>query len=400
VTMGSKKLNGVFLQPITRFGDASDQDRSYWAVMIDDIIHALAGQGIQCDRIKGFDETDVGKLNVRHRSDNDPDFILTFNMLPDLSFEKQFYVDAVKSKVICLFMDNPIWHLQIFTAFTRWREFKFGIMDIAHKAILNNVGVKDEDIFLFPQAGPEIKPNPVAFKDREHNVMFMGGVGKPTTDAEFLKQFSNTNDAIQRALIMAHDLVLEQSVEALAAFRSCLIDAGEERAIPLEILSRAASDIDRRARTIRRYRLFDTLKKIPITFYGVYDDQFQKSQPLGTFKNGVTFKDIEAAMGNTKIVVNDNINMQGAALMRFFYGLSECALMASELNDFLSTDFKASDHVIELNINCADNAETILDTLASPESAQTMIDQASFIYEQNHGWIRRLQPLLAALKAI
>jgi len=393
VTSGPEKSSGVFLQPITRYGDTSDQEASYWAVMIDDINKALSSRGIQSDRIKGFDKADVEKLNVLHGAGNDPDFILTFNMLPDLKFQKQYYVDAVKSKVICLFMDNPIWHLQIFTAFTRWREFEFGIMDAAHKTILQNVGVMDENIFLFPQAGPEIKSDPIPFKDRDNDVMFMGGIGKATTDVEFLSQFSNTNDAIRRALLMAHDRVLEQSEEALAAFRSSLIEAGEERAIPLQILSHAASSIDRRARTIRRYRLFSTLKKIPIIFYGTYDEQFIKSQPHATFKNGVTFKNIETAMGNTKIVINDNINMQGAALMRFFYGLSQGTLMASELNDYLSSDFKSGEHVIELGIADVDNAVPIQNALACPDAAQNMIDQASHVYASSHTWMARLETL-------
>lgn len=392
------KSAGVFLQPITKYGDVTDQDRSYWAVMIDDINKALMNVGLDCQRIKGFDETDVAKLNALHSSGNDPDFILTFNMLPDLSFQKQYYVDAVQSKVICLFMDNPIWHMQIFSAFTRWRDFYFGIMDAAHGAFLKTVGVDENKIFLFPQAGPEIQADPIPFTDRETDVMFMGGIGKPTTDKEFLAGFANTNDAIQRALLMAHDQVLEQSGEALAAFQSSLMAAGEDRAIHIEILARAASDIDRRARTIRRYRLFETLKNIPVTFYGAYDDAFKKSQPLATFKDGVTFKDIEAAMGNTKIVINDNINMQGAALMRFFYGISRGALMATELNDYLKTGFKAGEHVIELGINSADNANRIQNALASPGAAQTMIDRSSAVYKDHHLWGHRLPSLLPLLQ--
>jgi len=155
--------------------------------------------------------------------------------------------------------------------------------------------------------------------------------------------------------------------------------------------------IDRRARDIRRHRMFKLVKGFDVRFYGNANEKVQQQFPHITFHKPVSFARLVELYGNAKVAINDTINLRESALVRMFYAMAEGCVIASQPNAFLDREFISGRGYVPLSISRSDGLELLRRCIEAPAEGQAIVEHAVSIYEQGHTWGHRIKPLLRVI---
>ncbi|MEX2449463.1 MAG: glycosyltransferase [Rhodospirillales bacterium] len=388
---------GLFLQSGTAYQEL-DQE-SYIHVISRDMAAALSDAGAACRPVNLLDPEDVRRIAAAIVSP--PDFLLTLNLMP-LGFllNGRHYADLLSCKVFCLCLDSPIRLADLFAPgrFERLHDFYFGVLEDSHRGLLEEHGIAPDRIFPFPHGGPPVDETAPAFFDRTVDIMFSGGIGTAEAPGAFFDRLGIIDPRPRAALGDAAENTLAGAGDAV----HCLHEANRAHGLDADAVADPAAvleEIDAWTRTVRRHRLFATLKDLEIHFYGNFDDSFKRAQPNGVFHEPVSYRRVTELSKNAKITVNDTINLMESALFRFYYALADGCLMATETNPFIAREFEDGVHALHLSAQRGDNAEKITACLNDPGRARTIVEAAQAHYRAHHTWAARMPPLLRCIRA-
>ncbi len=331
---------------------------------------------------------------------NPPDFLLTLNLMP-LGFilGERHYTDLLNCKVFCLCLDNPIHLTDLFMPgqFERLNEFYFGTLENAHAKILEEHGINKENIVPFAHGGPPVDTQAPPFDKRAIDVMFSGGISAAETSPIIFERLSINDTSIRKALEGA----CENTLAGAGDIAHCTAEVFREHGIENDaVLDKhgVLNSLDVWTRTLRRHRLFETLKDLEINFYGNFHETFKTAHPKSVFHDPVSYRQVIGLSKNAKITINDTINLMDSALFRFYYALADGCLMATETNPFLAGEFIDGQHAIHLDNRDPGNADKIKSYLADPARSQNMVKAAQDHYAAHHTWAARVPPLLNCIR--
>ena len=311
---------GLFLQSGTSYQELDEE--SYVHVISQDMAAALAASGTPCRPANMLKPDDVQL--IAGAIVNTPAFLLTLNLMP-LGFQLsgKHYVDLLSCKVFCLCLDSPIRLFDLFAPgqFERLDEFYFGVLEDSHADLLIGYGIQRDKIFTFSHGGPPVDTNAPPLSERDIDVMFSGGIGAARTPAAIFEQLSINDSTLQSALEAASENVLAGTGDIVQCISAIFNERGiEMNAIDPQVVFET---LDGWTRTLRRHRLFATLKDLPIDFYGKFHATFRAEHPKSTFHDPVSYRRITEISKTAKITINDTINLMDSALFRFYYAIAD-----------------------------------------------------------------------------
>ena len=206
---------------------------------------------------------------------------------------------------------------------------------------------------------------------REIDIMFSGGIGTAETPAAVFEQLNIRDQKIQTVLEAASENVLAGTGDIVW----CIGKAFNEHGIELDAIDQQTvfETLDGWTRTLRRHRLFATLKDVKINFYSHFHDSFKALHPKSTFHDPVSYRRVTEISKNAKITINDTINLMDSALFRFYYA-------------------------IHLNNRDPHNGAKIQAVLADTAKCEAMVAAAQHHYAQHHTWASRMPAVLESLR--
>ncbi|MBL6945297.1 MAG: hypothetical protein ISR47_01520 [Rhodospirillales bacterium] len=330
---------GVFVSSDSAsYGNVHD---SYWGMMGSAVCDALSARNEKCVFISpGIPAQLQGLLNSMSAGVF-PRFFLFFNFLPRISFSQdaqsvQSIFDDIPARIVRMFLDHPAHvagevrnQVAVIDKNPALKPLRFfSVMEAAHIPALESLGVSREQIFVMPQGGPAVQGNTMPLKDRTIPVLFSGSISALAPDDEFARQNGCGDPHLRKRLEDSVEEVLDGDRDVFeivtSRFAEPIADGTVGDPFPFIL------NVDRRTRTLRRYRLFATLRDIPVHFFGDIADDFMNANKNGRYLGNRSWREIQNLMADSRIVVNDTINLRDSALIRFFYPLALGAVAATE----------------------------------------------------------------------
>ncbi|MBI3446832.1 MAG: glycosyltransferase family 1 protein [Magnetospirillum sp.] len=399
---------GLFFSSSLSYGFGAG---GYWSIMAEDICAALARRaGIDCGVVEAVDPARFMSFcadAVQQR----PDFIATFNFVtpfPEISVGDQtlFINELFPSRSVTIFLDHPI-HLSDsiarFESGAARHSYRptpapppvYGIMESGHRGFLRDLGIEDRRVFEFPQAGPPASPDVPSQADRPIGLLFYGSVSTPEPEDEFLAKHGLASPPVREAAGMALAAVLSGTDDSYLATRQALTANG----ISTDVgnMAAMARSIDRRARTLRRHRLLTGLTGLGVHVCGQVDQAFRDAHPDFVFLPPCPFMDVITLIRQSRIVLNDTINLREGALMRLHYARANGAVVATETSPWARQSLKDDGDIILLEGGGHDR-DRLRALLDAPRQTQSIAQAGIADHDGAHLWDHRLAPMLACLK--
>jgi|GEM_PF-4883448 len=392
-------MTGIFPYTSTLYEKEKPED-GYWAIMCADICSALGKHGEICEPLP-LNKEFIKKYATAPYS-------ITFNYTPELSTnEGSVWTNSTK-KVILISLDHPSYlYDQIDQQLKKAPDLKqrfFGVMEEEHLYFMNSMGVPKEQCFLFPQAGPPpIQENIKPIAERSHDIVFLGRVHMPATHEAFIKQLNIKQPALSHALNAAFSKILQQIelshrdvysiiVEEIGKIDSSLHIKGTRTSA---ILTRG---IDAHFRQVRRLNLLQQFENYPVNIVGIVAPEIIKRFPNFNFLGPKSFRESATLLNDTKILLNDTINLKSSLLMRFFYGTANGCIIASEINKYVLKEFKPEKEFLPISPRSFRHLELLEKCLSDSNFAQKIANNAMEKYKNSHLWEDRVLPLLKAIQ--
>lgn len=388
---------GAFLINATSCAGAN---RDYWSVMVEDVCAALTAAGEDCRPVP-FDMAAFGPIcDAAVKGAAPPDYLALFNLLPDLQSSGQSIWHGAKVPLLIPCLDHPAHLAETLTKLlSRWRAEPalpcrmIGVMEDTHRPFLAAIGWPAEAVFTFAQGGPPPLKDPRPIGARPDGAVFMGSVRAPVSDADFFATLGIGEPGIRQGLTAAVEETLAGNDDVMAvAMRHLAPHITDPWRLCLSI-----AVVDGRARTLRRFRLLDSLAGVPITVFGNVEAGAATLLPHCHPAGPLPFPDILARLEHTRVVVNDTINLRGSALIRLYYALSRGCIVATELNDFIAAAFTPGRAVIPVGPDRPDGRAMLEDVLAGGRTADDMAAAAIAAYAAGHTWRHRIGDFTRAI---
>lgn len=406
VDMADISILGMIFLNTSVYGGVPD---SYWTVMMEDIAAALQRRGDDHICINPDLDEHRNMLKMMVLGGFRPRYLLLFNFAPAFARaddpSRLGALGGIRAPYISLFLDHPsllgtrIAEMEALIAGSpELRSLRrYGLMEEGHRPIMERMGVPPSSCFLFPQAGGLPVADPRPLEQRSITAVFAGTVEAAISHQAFCDEIG-LKDTL-------HHRLADQAV--------CEAMDGEEDVFPIVERVFAGTDliasvggaveltrkIDYRARTLRRHRMFACLRHLPIRFFGNASEDFRRDNRNVEFRGPIGFRGLLDVMNDTRIMLNDTINLRSSTLIRVFYGMSRGCLVASEKNAFIESEFIRPGAALPIDCRDASAGESILALATCSAEAQGMVDRASRIYAGSHTWDHRLPALLGAIAA-
>lgn len=382
---------------------------SYWSTMISDLCCALDRCGVDCDLVEAMDnqgfQAFLGNA-IRQRRQ----FIATFNFIvpfPDITVGGKtiFMQELFAAQSVTIFLDHPV-HLAPailrFEAGAKHHGYRpepapppiYGVMEADHAVLLNDLGIGAERIFIFPQAGPKSDATVLPLSQRPIDYLFHGTIADLSSEDAFFLQHELHDQARRDAAHRVMEAVLSDREDVYAASKRCLDECGQAVEGVLYV-AEFARIMNVRMRLVRRWRLLSGLSSLNIHFCGDVADSFRAANPRGVYLGAKNFADVSDLVGQSKIVLNDTINLRDAALMRFHYAMAQGCLMATESSAWFRSTYSNGQDVLLLDANQehTDQLRCALDNLGA---AQEIAYAGQAKQVKDHLWDHRIGKMLNA----
>ncbi|WP_096704340.1 glycosyltransferase [Magnetospirillum sp. 15-1] len=392
---------GMILFNTSVYGGVSD---SYWTVMMEDIAAALHRRGDDCICINPDNPEHIKLLQIVALGAGWPRYLLLFNFAPALARANDpsalGVLGGIKAPYISLFLDHPallgkgVAEMEAgIAADPSLRPLRhYGLMEREHLAVMDKLGVPASSCFLFPQAGgaPVAEPRPMGL--RSIPAIFAGTIEAEVSNQEFCEQMGLKDPLYCRLADEAVSEIMDGQCDVYEIVARLF--AGTEIVATTTNLIELIRRLDYRARTLRRHRMFRCLRHLPIQYYGNASDDFKRNNTNIEFMGSIGFRGLLDVMNDTKVMLNDTINLRSSTLIRVFYGMSRGCLVASEVNSFIETEFVTPGAAVAIDYNDCSAGERIMDLVNRPVEAQAMTHKALQIYSGAHTWDHRVTALL------
>lgn len=403
---GAKRA--IFIANAHAKDGAAGVEGSYWTIMGQDIAAALAVRGHQLSVINIAREDHRNILFPMLLGGPAPDAFVLFNFLPKFEAPDKSetgLMGKLTGKIVCICLDHPI-HLAktlreqaaLIAAHPALRTRRwFGVMEPSHMACVESLGFARERIFVMGQGGPPLaETTPLPLAERSIPFLFAGTIG-PMADMDAFAQALRVTNPDDRAAL---DAAIAETIDGKRDVFEIVRDrfAPAVAAGRLRDVHALAATIDKRARQMRRRRLLLGLRHLPIQFCGDIDPGFLADFPNAKRRGRISFADTLALMRDTRVVINDTINLRQSALIRFFYAAGEGCVLASETNPFIAQAFPPGEAMIALDGRGGTDAGMLTAALDNPVALQSIADRGRALMGASHTWAHRIDGLVAALE--
>lgn len=375
---------------------------NYWSTMIADICAALGRAGAACDRVEAADNNAFNAFLLEARR-QPRQFIATFNFMvpfPDNSIggKKIFVPELFAARAVTLFLDHPI-HLAPmiarFESAARQHVYRpapaptpiYGVMEADHAIVLHDLGIEPDRIFVFPQAGPSPVDALIPLAERPIDLLFHGSIADLTPEDEFLHAHRFIGPDFPKAVRETLDAALTGREDVYGAAKKALAAMGKSTTVAQ--IAEFARIIDVRARLVRRWALLSGLADLKIHFCGNVAESFRRANPNGVYLGAKPFDDVMALARQSKIVLNDTINLRQAALMRFHYSMAQGCVLATESSAWFRDAFADGEDAVLLEPGTP-HAEILRDVLDDPGRAQRIAEAGRAKQMRAHQWDNRV----------
>lgn len=400
-------MHGLLVSAASTYGFTGGH---YWHVMLSDIREALSEHGIGTDfTAQSVREPYIDAISAlwndptRH-----PDFVMTMNIVENFELlvnkNSTRVAELFMARPVTLLLDHPI-HLaeQIADFEKRSKNYAlrsglplppiWGIMDPFHAKVLNDLGIGDDRLFLFGQAGPRMTAPPEPVADRDIDILFCGSLTTPP-DSEAFCNTIHPDAEIREFVRRALDESLNNR-DPYISLRQDWLKSG--RRLDILATARFAKAVDTQARAVRRNRQLGLCAQKGLHICGQTDEQSIFRFPQAKFHGPLEFTDVVQLMKRAKIMVNDTINLDASLLMRAYYAMSQGCIVATESNAFVRENFEDGRNMIVLGESEADR-ERLRELLASPNQLHDLSLAAHAAQQADHCWGNRIPSLTQALK--
>jgi hypothetical protein len=391
--MSSKNLIGLFPYVKTIYGDSALADE-YWAIMANDVCHGLQNYHINCGTCTLSLESFSEILST--------DYVLTFNYMPAIkSDEGSFWVEHT-NPVILMALDHPAYLYsdikdQVESGCSNGKRF-FGVMEAEHLQFLYDHGVAAEKCFVFPQAGPPVCEMLKPMSKRSIDLVFLGRIHMPVDLDTFLNDAIVDNALLYNAVRESFDNILDRVLNSHDDVYAIIVSVIEKFDLSIKLSGTEegallTKNIDAYIRQIRRYNMLLKFKDLPVHVIGIVDKKVVEAFPNFHFIGPLSFKESLEYLKDTKILLNDTINLRSSLLMRFFYGIAQGCLIASEVNPYILEQFDQGRDFIPVYRDSNKHMHMVQMCLRDHEYAQSIYNRAQKKYIENHQWANRVAPL-------
>ena len=396
----------LFFSTVVAYGFSAG---NYWGAMIADICAALGRAGAPCDIVEAETNTEFVSFLLEARR-FPRHFIASFNFLvpfPDLKLDgrKVLAQELFAARAVTIFLDHPAHQASAIAYFERAaRGHKhrpapapppvYGVMDPDHAGLLADLGIEAGRVFPFPQAGPAPGDPPPPLSERPVDILFFGSIGDLAPEDEFLRAQGLDRmgfDQVARAALQA---ALRGEEDVYLACKKGLAKIGW--ASDIQRIAEFARLIDIRVRAVRRHALLGSLDALKIVCCGEIAQSFRQAHLNATVLDPKPFPELLGLMRQSKIVLNDSINLRQSALMRLYYAMAQGCAVATEANDGLRAAFRDGEEAILLEPG-QDHAGRLRDLLADPARLQAIADAGRTRQIAAHQWDHRVPALLKAV---
>ena len=379
---------------------------NYWSAMIEDICAALGRVDVPCDLVEASDHHAflgfLGQAIPQPRP-----FIATFNFVvpfPGITIGEYDIVmqELFAARSVTIFLDHPV-HLapeiSYFEQASKHHGFRpapapppvYGVMDAEHIHLLSDLGIDPDRVFVFPQAGPPPVADLLPLADRPLDFLFHGTIAPLVTEDQFFRDNGLNDPADVQAARHCLAAALSGSDDVYLAAKAALGKAGDALAV-----ADFARVINVRARLVRRWALLSALSDLNIQFCGEVCDQFRAANPNGTYHGPKNFTDIAQMMRQTKVVLNDTINLRHSALMRVHYAMAHGCVVASEGNPWFCSEYRDGGDIVLLDPD-GNPAQRLRALLTDLDAAQTIADAGRAKQIAAHQWDHRVGAMVRAV---
>lgn len=393
--------SGAFILSSSQYGNV---DTSYWAAMARDLCHALQTHNERVKVINPLSQDMKEVLDAVKNGNGPPHYLITFNLMPKADTSRGSLWPQSKIPMIVICLDHPVHLVRELSEFVdginanpsvpnHW----IGVMEDGHRQFLEEFGWPKDRIFLCAQGGPPPAPLRIPYRNRKNReIIFTGTVAYPSTHAEFCRRQNFHDDHHMTMVGNAVERILDGNEDIYTVVQSALAQGN----LPTKTLANLAAVIDRRARSLRRFRVLDQLKRFPVTIHGTAEDEVPGMLPHCSFLAGVDYEKVVGLYTTARIVVNDTINLRHAGLIRLFYPMAQGTVIASDVNQFLRDHFTPGKDFIPLENGRADVDEMVKNVLEDDTFAQEISDECLKNYENAHQWHHRVGELVRVISSI
>lgn len=399
--MGERTRRGISFLNATLYGGVAG---GYWAIMLEDMVAALNGLGESCTVKPPTGDEVMAFARSLEDEKTRPDYVLLFNYQPMIYINGEPTSKAglwkyVPIKQISILLDHPLHQLGSLFEQRRYAESMpgmpprcVGVMEAGHRRCLQSLGFDVSHCFVCPQGGPLPKPERKPLRERTIEVLFTGTINDPVGDREFCESQGIRDPLLQRRVGAITEAVIDGEDDVYEIVATGWSDTMVSAEIPAP--TALAYEIDLRARNIRRYRLLNRFKDVPVHVYGFLGSNTAKLVPRGIFHEPVPFAKVLDLLDNTRMVVNDTINLRDSMLIRLFYAMARGCVAATEVNRFMTKSFKPFAEFIPMSGDVGAGMAVIEQCVRDPDSCQDMVESAVATYQAGHLWSHRLGGLV------
>ena len=136
---------------------------------------------------------------------------------------------------------------------------------------------------------------------------------------------------------------------------------------------------------------------MPVHIYGHLGPNAARLVPRGTFHDPVPFSQVLELMDDTRVVLNDTINLRDSMLIRLFYAMARGCVVATEVNRFMRQAFTPFREYIPMSGDAAEGLSLLKQCVEDPESCQEMVEAARATYQAGYTWSHCLDGLVDAI---
>lgn len=250
---------------------------------------------------------------------------------------------------------------------------------------------------VVPVGGPiDEAPPPPPIAGREIAVLFPGS-GYASTGRE--PPWSSATAEERKVMDACYDLALYDKSRPLhEIIRQVLRLYG---AAPLDWradwLATVFSMLDNQLRVARRVEVVDALAGLPIHVYGQGWDHARSASGAAQFHASLGFRETQALMARSTIVLNVLPCVTAAPHDRMFYSMMAGAVCLTDRNGWVERHYREGEEIAVFDLPPRGLAEDVAELLNDRDAIDAMAGAGRRRTAAEHSWLARVDAILAAV---
>jgi hypothetical protein len=155
--------------------------------------------------------------------------------------------------------------------------------------------------------------------------------------------------------------------------------------------------LDNQLRVARRVEVVSALSALPIHVYGQGWDAGRNSKGAARFHAPLGFRETQALMAKSTIVLNVLPCVPAAPHDRMFYSMMAGAVCLTDGNRWVDRHYRAGDEIAVYDLPPRGLAEDVAELLADRDALRAMSEAGRRKTAAEHTWVARVDAILAAV---